>query len=73
MLVPEAPMNKDDLAESRKDKVRCSGKALAMQTKSVAKAMSHRPDDTLGLHSLRAYGPHVGASALRGELIRHPS
>lgn len=73
MLMPEAPMNKDNLAETRKYKVRSSGKALAMQTKSVAKAMGRRPDNTLGLHSLRAYGPHVGASALRGELIRHPS
>jgi hypothetical protein len=41
MLVPEASMNKDRFPAGRKNKIWLSGKAFAVQPKSVAQAVEH--------------------------------
>jgi hypothetical protein len=71
VLVPKAPVNKDDFMARWKDQVRRPRQVLSMQPITKAHRMSEAPNYHFRLHAL---GPNIGhdlASALLADGICH--
>lgn len=69
--MPEAAVNKDDLAPTGKNKVRLSRQVLAVQPKAVSGAMEQGPDEHLRPRVLAFHRAHDRASRLGRESVNH--
>ncbi len=71
MLVPKAPMNKDDFALAWEHKVRFPGKVFAMKPETVSHCMGQAADSDFRQCVLALDRAHVFTAAIRQELVSH--
>lgn len=69
--MPETAVYKDRLFAARVDKIRLTGKLLAVEAVPVAEPMREFTHHHLGLHALRPDGSHVLRAPLFGDGIGH--
>jgi hypothetical protein len=69
MLVPEASMNENHFAPSRKNQVRLSGQTFTVEPEAIALAVKYLAQENFGRRVFGPYLPHVIAAALRTELV----
>ena len=67
--MPKASINKNHGLSAGKNKVRLSGKIIAVEPESVSFSVKHLPDKDLWLRILGLYGAHDFAAFFRIECV----
>ena len=71
VLVPKAPVHKDDLVQARKDKIGRARQIATMQTVAESQAVNEPADQQLGLRIRLSDAAHTGAKLRRRGESRH--
>ena len=71
MLMPETPVNEDDLPHTGEDEIRLAGQVASMEPEAIAKPMHQGADAQLRLGVLRANPAHDPTSDLLRDRVSH--
>jgi hypothetical protein len=71
VLVPEASMNKDDLATAWEGHIRPTRRGFPLETKTVTELVEKAPDNEFGFRILPSNPAHVGTAIGCGHPVEH--
>jgi hypothetical protein len=71
VLVPEAPVNKDDLATAWEGHIWPTWRGFPLETKTVTELVEKAPDNAFWLSVHPSNLAHVGTAIGRGHLVEH--